>query len=94
MISETTEGIKVLLYIQPQASKNQIIGLHNGALKVKIQAPPVEGKANDEIIFYFSKLLKIPKSRLQILKGDLSRHKTLFIEGISASEFQKLIPES
>lgn len=92
MISEIPGGIKVRLYIQPQSSKNQIIGLHDGALKVKIQAPPIEGKANDEIIYFFSKLLKIPKSQLEILKGDLSRHKTLAILGISKETFEKIIP--
>lgn len=93
MISETAGGVKIRLYVQPQASKNQIIGPHNGALKVKIQAPPVEGKANDEIIFFFSKLLKIPKSHLEISKGDLSRHKTLLILGVSKEQFEKMLEQ-
>ena len=50
-------------------------GLHNGAIKLKLRAPPVEGAANLAVINYLSELLKIPKKHIEIKRGDLSRHK-------------------
>lgn len=79
MFKETEEGVIISLYIQPNASKTEIIGEHNGALKVKIKAPPVEGKANDEVMRFLSKALGISKSQVELLKGDRSREKKVLV---------------
>ena len=50
-------------------------GLHNGAIKLKLKAPPVEGAANKAVIEFLSEILKIPKKHIEIKRGDISRHK-------------------
>lgn len=62
-------------YILPNSSENKICGLHNGAIKLKLRAPPVDGAANKAIIDYLSEVLKIPKKNIEIKRGDLSRNK-------------------
>jgi len=72
-------GIHLSVYIQPRAARNQIAGLHDGALKVRITAPPVEGRANREIIKFLSKTLKIAKTRITIRQGQTGRKKLIHI---------------
>lgn len=67
------------LYIQPKASRDQIVGLHGEELKVAITAPPVDGKANAHLTKYLSKMFKVPKGEINILKGELGRHKQVLI---------------
>lgn len=62
-------------YILPNSSENKLCGLHNGAIKLKLRAPPVDGAANKAIIEYLSEILNIPKKNIEIKRGDLSRHK-------------------
>lgn len=66
--------------VTPNSSKNEIIGWENDVLKVKIKAPPEKGKANKELIHFFSKIFDIPKSRIEILQGDSSRTKTICLK--------------
>lgn len=80
--------IELEVYIQPQASKNEIIGEHNGALKVKINAPPVDGAANAELIHFLSKYLKIAKRNITLVRGETNRHKLLQIDGLTLEELK------
>ncbi|WP_283400300.1 DUF167 domain-containing protein [Desulfurobacterium pacificum] len=57
--------------------------MEEGRLKMKVTVPPEGGKANKAVVELLSKALKVPKSRIEIIKGETSRIKTLFIEGIS-----------
>jgi uncharacterized protein (TIGR00251 family) len=67
----------MILFVEakPNARKNEIEVLSNNTLKVKITAPPVEGKANDAIIAYLSEVFEIPKSDIVLLKGNSSKYK-------------------
>lgn len=76
----TAEGIDIAAYIQPRSARNQICGLHDNALKMKIAAPPVAGRANQELIRFFSKSLKIAKGQLTIRQGHTGRRKLIHIE--------------
>ncbi|MGI2259782.1 DUF167 family protein YggU [Shewanella sp. GXUN23E] len=75
------------LYIQPKASRDQIVGLHGDELKVAITAPPIDGKANAHLTKYLSKLFKVPKGEIAIVRGELGRHKQVLIPS------PKIIPE-
>jgi hypothetical protein len=86
---EDPAGVLLTLHVLPNAPKSQIIGVHGKALKVKIHAPPVDGKANDEIIRFFSKELGIAKNRVQIISGNLSKSKRIRIEGLTWSEVKE-----
>lgn len=94
---ETAEWIKersgyllVHIQVQPRASKNEIIGIHGDSLKVRLTSPPVEGAANSLLMEFIAKKLGIPRSRVEIVSGERSRHKTLRIEGVSKAEVVNL----
>lgn len=72
------------LYIQPGAKKTEIAGEHDGRLKIRLKADPVDGKANKALIDFFSKLLKVRKQDISIVHGEKSRFKTLSV--ISSTE--------
>jgi uncharacterized protein (TIGR00251 family) len=86
-IRETAAGLRVRLHVLPRAKRCEISGSHNGALKVKVTAPPVDDAANRAIIDLFSKLLHIPRSRFTIPAGLKSRDKILQIKGLSLRDF-------
>jgi hypothetical protein len=77
--SDHPEGLLIDVRVQPKSSKNVIVGLHGEALKVKLNAPPVEGKANKALIQLVAKLLGCPKSDVEILSGQASRSKRLLV---------------
>ncbi len=88
MIKQLPGGVQISLHVLPNAPKSQIIGEHNGALKIKIKAPPVDGKANEAIVDFFSRLLKVSKSSIEILKGDKSKAKKILIHGLTVEVVQ------
>ncbi len=71
--------IVLRLYIQPKASRDNIVGIHGDELKIAITAPPVDGKANAHLIKFLSKQFKVAKSSIDIEKGELGRHKQVRI---------------
>ncbi len=77
--------------VQPRSSKNQLAGEQEGALKIKLTAPPVDGEANQALIAFLSTCFKVPKKTISLLKGDSSRDKLLEIIGIDQKDIIKLI---
>jgi uncharacterized protein (TIGR00251 family) len=74
-IREHPEGIVFKVFVQPRSSKNQIVGAHGDALKVKVTAPPVAGAANKMCLKFLAKSLSIPQLLLEIITGHNSRTK-------------------
>ena len=74
---------RICVYVQPGASKTQIAGMHDGLIKVRVAAPPVEGAANQALVEFLAKRLRVPKSRVRVVSGLTSRRKVLEIEGVS-----------
>ena len=72
--------LKLDLLIQPKASRDQIQGLHGDELKIAITAPPVDGQANSHLIKYLAKQFKVAKGQIQIVRGELGRHKSVTIQ--------------
>jgi len=72
--------------VLPRTSKNQIVGMDGGVFKVKLTAPPVEGKANKALVSFLGKKLGLPKRDIEIVSGEHSREKTLKINGLSIEE--------
>ena len=80
------------VYLYPKSSKNEIVGPYRDGIKIKVTAPPVEGKANQALIRFLAGELSVSPSRIEILKGHHSREKTVRISGISDSGMKKLRP--
>ena len=94
MISENVlkivdDGIVLRLRISPNASKNQFI-FADDMIKLKITAQPIENKANKAVIEYLSKLFKVPKTKITILKGDTSKEKTLLIKTTDMEKIENI----
>lgn len=78
-VQRVEQDIVLHVYIQPKASRDQIVGLHGEELKIAITAPPVDGKANAHLTKYLAKQFKVAKGLVKIEKGELGRHKQIRI---------------
>lgn len=78
--TEKNNGILLRVKAVPNSSKNQVCGVMDNALKIKIKAPAVENKANEELVKFLSKSIKIPKSNISIQSGNTSKVKIVYIE--------------
>jgi uncharacterized protein (TIGR00251 family) len=85
MIDKVKE-ITLKVYLQPRSSKNEIAGAYRDGIKIRVTAPPSEGKANKALIKFLAKELQIPESNIEILKGYHSREKILRISEIMEQE--------
>jgi len=79
-VSPAGDDLVIRLYIQPKASRDQIVGLHGDELKIAITAPPVDGKANAHLVKYLAKQFRVAKGQVVVEKGELGRHKQVRIE--------------
>jgi len=80
------------VHVLPRGSKNKVTGRREGALCVKLTAPPVENAANKALIEFIADLLEVRKSQVEIVSGHKSREKTLRITGIRQEEVDGLLP--
>ena len=85
--------ITLTLHIQPGAKKTEFSGLHGDALKIRLAAPPVDGKANEALIRFIAEKLNLPKSAVNLKSGQISRHKVLEVEGASPQVVAALCPD-
>ena len=83
-------AVDINIRVQPKASQAKIV-LENSKIRVWVNAQPVDGAANDAIIKLFSKVLKIAKSNIEIIRGHSSREKTLRFEGFTEKEIVERI---
>lgn len=78
-VSLLKDAVRLRLYLQPKASRDQWVGLYNDAIKVAITAPPIDGKANQHLVKFLAKSFNVAKSDIRLEKGALSRHKVVLI---------------
>ena len=84
-------SVSFAVRVQPRASKNEVAGLLNGALKIRLQAPAVEDRANEALCEFLAEILKRPKSAVRILAGDRSRTKRVEVLGVTAAQVEALL---
>ena len=89
--TEKADDLIFTVRVVPRASKSEIIGEHDGALKVRIHAPPVEGAANAELIKVLAKQFGVAKSAVEITGGYASKQKQVRVGGMSGAKFLNLI---
>jgi uncharacterized protein (TIGR00251 family) len=90
LIKEVENGLIIKVKIVPNSSKNDII-LEDEFIKVKITAQPIENKANKALVEFFSKKFKIPKTSIEILKGETSKEKTLLFKTCDKKKRSEII---
>jgi len=90
-ISETNDGVIFSVYVQPRASRNELCGICGNEIKLRLTSPPVEGSANKLCMEFLADLLGIAKSRVKILRGEKSRHKTIKVYDVKKDEIVALL---
>jgi len=86
VITESKGMVTLTIKIVPRARKNQIAGIEGDALKIRLNAPPVEGKANEALVEFLAKTLGIARAQIEIVAGHTARRKIVRVRGISARE--------
>ena len=83
---ENSEGVMLSVIVLPRSSRCAVAGVHDGALKLKLTKPPVDGEANAECCRFMAKLFGVAKSQIIIARGAASRQKALQINGLTATD--------
>ena len=92
-LKKCREGIEFAVTVQPRASKNEVCGLYDDKLKIRLTSPPVEGAANSLCVKFLAKRLGTSPSKISIVRGLTARQKTIRVEGMDeASLLKKLLP--
>ena len=94
-VSPTADGVIFTLHVQPRASRSEICGIQAGELRLRLTAPPVDDAANRQCVEFLAKALGVARSRVTIVAGATSRHKTVRVEGVTTEEiFALALPPS
>ena len=84
-------GATLSLHVQPGAKKSECAGLHGEALKIRLAAPPVDGKANEALLRFLAQRLAIPRQQISLKSGQTSRQKVVEIESVTAERLAALL---
>jgi uncharacterized protein len=93
VIESTADGVVVItVRVIPRAGRSEVAGTRDGALLVRLNAPPVEGAANEELIQVIAKALRVPKGAVTIVSGERSRTKRVRVAGVDADHVASRLP--
>jgi uncharacterized protein (TIGR00251 family) len=87
------DTLSLTLHVQPGAKRSEIAGLHGDALKIRLAAPPVEGRANEALLKFIANLFAVPLRDTELKQGAQSRHKVVAVTG-SSIEPENLLPDN
>ncbi len=86
---ESNGAVTFAVKVVPRASKNQVAGIEGDAYKIRLNAPPVDGKANDALIEFLADTLNIRRAQIEIVTGQTSRHKIVRVRGVVAKQIEE-----
>lgn len=90
-LAATRDGAVLTLHVQPGAKRTEIVGPHGDALKIRLAAPPVDGKANAALLAFLAEKVGAGGTALKLVSGQTSRTKRVRIDGYSTEELQVLL---
>lgn len=90
-IRDSTNGCLLTILAKPRARRTEFAGMHDGALCIRLQAPPIGGKANQELIRFLAEKLRVPRSAISLRHGASSRRKVIAIAGRAAADISRCI---
>lgn len=90
-IKPCDNGIRFSAIIQPRSSKNEVTGVYNDALKIRLTSPPVDNKANKACMSFFAKWLGISPSKISIVQGLSSKNKIIEVDGLTEKQFHEIL---
>ena len=88
---DVADGCTLSVRVHPGARKNAVSGVHDGAVKISLTTPPVDGRANEALIAFVAEVLGIPRARVSLVAGATSRAKVLRVTGKSAEEMLAIL---
>jgi uncharacterized protein (TIGR00251 family) len=88
-LTENQAGVTIRVQVQTRASRDEVVGLHGGVLKVRITAAPVAGGANKHLLKFLAKKLKVPQGQLSIKSGATSKNKSIAVRSISGARVRE-----
>lgn len=88
-LTPTSTGFRLAVRAQPRSSREAIVGVHDGALKIAITAPPVDGEANAALIAFLARTLGVSKKQVRLQRGDASKTKLFEIDGVSEADARR-----
>jgi len=77
-------GVQLAVYVQPRASRAECTGIHDGALRIRLAAPPVDGAANEALVRFLAEKIGVPRSTVRVARGTSSRRKVVVVDGVTA----------
>jgi uncharacterized protein (TIGR00251 family) len=84
-------GVRFDVRVQPRASRSEIVGVEDGALRVRLAAPPIEGAANEALIELLANALHVAKRDVRIVLGSRSRRKVVEVDGVTQKQLDSLL---
>ncbi len=90
-VRESDGEVRFAVRVQPRASRNAIGGVRNGALVIRLTAPPVEGAANEALTRLLAVRLNVPKSAVRIVSGERGRTKRIAVRGVTSGQVRALL---
>ena len=90
-INPCENGIRFSAIIQPRSSKNEVTGIYNDALKIRLTSPPVDGEANKACMRFFAKWLGTSPSKVSIVQGLSSKNKTIEVADLTEKQFHEIL---
>ncbi len=95
MLRETSEGVTLAVRAQPGAKKTAITGVYgegtSAQLKIAVHAPPIEGRANQALIAFLGDCFSVPRSRIALLSGEMSRSKVFLLKGVAVDQVRRVL---
>jgi uncharacterized protein (TIGR00251 family) len=88
-ILEKDGAVTFSVRVIPRSSRTEIVGEYDGALKIKLKSPPVDGAANEELIRFLSKSLSVPKTHIEIVAGQAGKNKRISIQRVTSSRLKE-----
>lgn len=85
-LREQEDGVLLSVHAQPRASRTSLVGLHGEALKIAVRALPMEGEANEALREYLAELFGVPRSKVELRRGEKSREKVFIVRGLKLEE--------
>ncbi|MCL6477234.1 MAG: DUF167 domain-containing protein [Peptococcaceae bacterium] len=92
-VKEDKDGVTFRVRVQPRASRNQLAGVMDGAVKVRLAAPPVDGEANEACLKFLAGILGVPRNSLRLVSGHTGRNKTIRVSGVTAGQVSNLLSQ-
>lgn len=87
----SSDGVVLSLHCQPGAKASRVVGLHDERLKIQLQAPPLENRANEALVVWLAEQLGVPRKQIEILTGQTSRQKRVLVQGATLEQVERLL---